>query len=131
MVTPESACVGADGSIYVSNIGERDKAGDGTIAKLGPNGQTTFTTGLNDPKGLAAYQKNLFVTDQTHILRVDESGKADVFVGVNAFPIKPLFLNDIAVDAESGTLYVTDSGDRQAKAVPSIASHKKRKSNYW
>lgn len=109
---PESVAVGIDGRIYVSVIGEFDKDGDGSIAVIGKDGKVeTFCKDLDDPKGLVAFQQWLFVADKTRVLRIDKSGKAEVFAPANAFPTTPLFLNDLAVDVESGTLYVSDSGD--------------------
>src|SRR5207302_2180437 len=42
-------------------------------------------------------------------------GKATVHIPASAFPVMPKFLNDIEVDVESGTLYVSDSGDLEGK----------------
>jgi glucose/arabinose dehydrogenase len=108
---PESVAVGADGRIYVSVIGEFDKDGDGAIMVINKGKAETFCAGLDDPKGLVAFQQWLFVADKNRVLRIDKSGKADVFAPANAFPTTPLFLNDLVVDIESGTLYVSDSGD--------------------
>src|SRR4029453_8687868 len=47
------------------------------------------------------------------VWRIDGKGKAEVFVPASAFPSPPLSLSGIAVDPESGTLYVSDSGDAQ------------------
>ena len=50
---PESAAVGADGKVYVTVIGEREKKGGGSVAIVEPSGKiTTFATGLDDPHGL-------------------------------------------------------------------------------
>ena len=54
----------------------------------------------------------LYVADKTRIWKIDGNGKASEFVKAEAFPQPPLFLNDLAVDAE-GNLYVSDSGDIQ------------------
>jgi glucose/arabinose dehydrogenase len=108
---PESVVVGSDGRIYISEIGEFGKDGDGRILVVDDKGNAVpFATGLDDPKGMVARQKLLFVTDNKRVWRIDEKGKADVFAAKDAFPIEPLFLNDIAVD-EKGILYVSDSGD--------------------
>jgi glucose/arabinose dehydrogenase len=108
---PESVAVGSDGRIYVSAIGEFGKPGDGAIMLVHNGKATPFASGLDDPKGVAVYQKWLFVADNNRIWRIDLQGKKDVFVPANAFPATPLFLNDIVADPESGTLYVSDSGD--------------------
>jgi len=52
---PESAIVGPDGRIYVSEIGEFNKDGDGRITVIDPSGAPKeFAKGLDAPKGLAA-----------------------------------------------------------------------------
>lgn len=112
LVNPESVAVTREGRVFVSTIGERDKDGDGQVQEIKDGKAVEFATGLNDPKGLIAYQKNLFVTDKNRVLKIDENGAVTELVAASAFPKPPLFLNDIAVD-EQGSLYVTDSGDRQ------------------
>ena len=112
---PESVAVGSDGRIYVTVIGEFDKDGDGAVMVIEDGKAVPFATGLDDPKGLAAYQDWLFVADKNKVWRIDKTGKADLFVPTNAFPTTPLFLNDLVVDPESGTLYVSDSGDLKGK----------------
>jgi len=117
---PESAAIGPQGDIYISEIGEFDKDGDGRIliiARDGGKPVREFAKGLNDPKGLVFVGENLFVTDKTEVVKIDAQGKATVLAGAKAFPSTPKFLNDIAADAK-GTLYVSDSN---AGAVYSIA----------
>jgi glucose/arabinose dehydrogenase len=116
LVNPESVCVGPgpDRKVFVTTIGEFDKDGDGAVMVLEPGGKAApFVTGLDDPKGIAVYQKWLFVTDKTKVLRIDATAKqprAEVFVAADRFPVPPIFLNDITVDPENGMLYVSDSG---------------------
>lgn len=111
--TPESAAIGADGRIYVSEIGGFDKDGDGRIAVIDAAGKVQpVATGLDDPKGLAARGQELFVADKTRVLRIDGAGKVSVLAAASAFPQPPLFLNDVAFGAD-GTLYVSDTGDMQ------------------
>lgn len=113
LINPESAIVGADGRIYVSEIGEFGKDGDGRISAIGKSGQVKiFTTGLNDPKGLARWKHDLFVADKAGIWKIDSQGRATIFVKPEDFPQPPLFLNDLTFDSR-GNLYVSDSGDVQ------------------
>ncbi|HEU4709249.1 MAG TPA: SMP-30/gluconolactonase/LRE family protein [Methylophilaceae bacterium] len=113
--SPESAVVGKDGRIYVSEIGEFDKDGDGKITVIDKDGKVSaFATGMDDPKGLGLYGNTLFVADKTRVLKVDESGKWQVLAAADAFPNKPQFLNDIAIDG-LGNVYVSDSGDLNGK----------------
>jgi len=113
---PESVAVGSDGRIYVTEIGEFGKDGDGRVMVIVKGKAVPFATGLDDPKGMVAWQKWLFVTDNKRVWRIDLTGKAKVFAAAEAFPTPPLFLNDIAVD-EQGILYVSDSGDLQGGGV--------------
>lgn len=111
LVNPESVTIGADGRVYVSVIGEFGKDGDGAIMVVEDGQAKPFATGLDDPKGLVAFMGMLFVADKQHVMMVDPSGSVKRFVPANAFPSTPRFLNDLALDAESGTLYASDSGD--------------------
>jgi glucose/arabinose dehydrogenase len=113
LARPESVALNARGEIFVTVIGESDKDGDGTVARIRDGKAETFASGLDDPRGLVAYQQWLFVADKTRVWRIGPDGKAEVFAPASSFPTPPLLLNDLAVDVESGTLYVSDSGDRQ------------------
>ncbi len=108
---PESVALGFGGRVFVTEIGEFGKDGDGRVVVVDKTGKITpFATGLDDPKGMVFWQQWLFVTDNKRVWRIDAKGKAAVFAAKEAFPTEPLFLNDIAVD-ERGLLYVSDSGD--------------------
>jgi len=111
LASPESALVGPDGRIYVSEIGEFGKGGDGKVSVIGKSGNAeVFAKGLDDPKGLPMSGGALYVADSSGIWKIDMQGKASVFVKPDAFPQPPLLLNDLTVDA-SGNLYVSDTGD--------------------
>jgi gluconolactonase len=108
---PESVAEGTDGSIYLSEIGERDKDKDGKITKIDKNGNvSTVAEGLYDPKGIVFYNDKLYVTDRDAVLEVNLDGSWGVYAGTMSFPKTPVFLNDIDV-SENGDLYVTDTGD--------------------
>lgn len=109
---PESVLQGNDGTIYISEIGERDVDGDGKITKIDPQGnRTTLAQGLYDPKGLVLFKDKLFVTDRDVVIEVNTiDGAYGVYAGTMSFPKSPVFLNDIDVD-EKGNLFVSDSGD--------------------
>jgi sugar lactone lactonase YvrE len=109
--TPESVVQARDGRIYVSEISEFGKDGDGQITVIDPNGKAAvFAAGLDDPKGLAIIGKNLYAADKNKIIKIGPDGKASVFVASDAFPSAPIFLNDLEADPQ-GNLYVSDSGD--------------------
>ncbi|HSH72407.1 MAG TPA: SMP-30/gluconolactonase/LRE family protein [Methylophilaceae bacterium] len=113
--TPESVVEGKDGNIYVSEIGEFGKDGDGQISVIDKNGKLkVFATGMDDPKGLIFIGKDLYVADKTKVLKVAPDGKWQVFVPTEAFPVVPGFLNDLEAD-QLGNLYVSDSGDLKGK----------------
>jgi glucose/arabinose dehydrogenase len=107
---PTSVTVGSDGRIYVSELGEPGKAGNGRILVIKDGKAVPFTTGLDEPMGIVAFQGWLFVADKTRVWRIGKDGKATVFAAAKAFPTEPQSLRDIVVDVESGTLYVADSG---------------------
>ena len=109
--TPESAVQAKDGRIFVSEINEFGKDGDGQITMIDTTGKTSvFASGLDDPKGLAIIGQNLYVADKTKVWKITPDGKASVFAAASAFPTTPLFLNDMEADPH-GNLYVSDSGD--------------------
>ncbi len=108
--TPESAVQAKNGKIYVSEINEFGKDGDGQITVIENGKKRVFATGLDDPKGLAIIGKTLYVADKTKIMKIDMAGKVETFVPASAFPVTPLFLNDLEADPQ-GNLYVSDSGD--------------------
>jgi len=111
LAAPESALVGPDGRIFVSEIGEFGKGGDGKVSVIGKSGNVeAFAKGLDDPKGLAMSGGALYVADSSGIWKIDMQGQATVFVKPDAFPQPPLLLNDLTFDA-SGNLYVSDTGD--------------------
>ncbi len=111
MTNPESVCLGTDGRTYVTEIGEFGKDGDGQVSVIVDGQAKPFATGLDDPKGIVAFQNAFFVTDKTRVVKVDANGKATTFTAADKFPSLPLFLNDIAVEPESASLFVSDSGD--------------------
>lgn len=109
--TPESVVQAKDGRIFVSEINEFGKDGDGQISVVGLDGKVSvYATGLDDPKGLAIIGENLYVADKTKVLKVTPDGKSSVFIAADQFTSAPIFLNDIEADLQ-GNLYVSDSGD--------------------
>ena len=125
-VSPESVVQDAKGDIYVSEIGEFNKDGDGKITRISIDGKlSTFANGMDDPKGLIFIGKSLYVTDKNRVLKVEPDGKWSVFGSAMAFPQTPIFLNDITSD-ESGNLYVSDSGNlKSGGAIFKISKDKK------
>src|SRR5262249_32309983 len=103
------------------------KEGDGAILLLSKGQATPFATGLDDPRGLAAYQEWLFVVERQRVLRVGRTGKAEVYAAATAFPDPPHSLHDVAVDPESGTVYVSDTGDAQGQGGAVYRINPKRK----
>ena len=107
---PESVLQAKDGAIYISEIGEFGKDGDGQISKLDANGNlSVFATGMDDPKGLAMIGDKLYVADKNRVLEINKDGTWQVYGAQMAFPSTPVFLNDLVAD-KLGNLYVSDSG---------------------
>jgi sugar lactone lactonase YvrE len=126
LVSPESAAQDAKGDIYVSEIGEFNKDGDGKITRISIDGKlSTFASGMDDPKGITFIGKSLYVTDKNRVLKVEPDGKWTVFGSTMAFPQTPVFLNDITSD-DAGNIYVSDSGNlKSGGAIFKIAQNKK------
>ncbi|MGP1715916.1 MAG: SMP-30/gluconolactonase/LRE family protein [Methylophilus sp.] len=113
LLTPESVVQAADGKLYVSEINEFGKDGDGQIRVIDHGKSSVLVQGLDDPKGLTIIGNDLFVADKSRIWRVplnQAPAKAEVYIAATEFPQVPQFLNDLAADANSN-LYVSDSGD--------------------
>jgi glucose/arabinose dehydrogenase len=108
---PESVVVAPNGKVYVTAAGASDKPGGGAVMVLENGKFVPFATGLDDPRGLAAHLKWLYVADRNQVWKIDEKGKATVHAPPTAFPTPPAALADVVVDPESGTLYVADAGD--------------------
>jgi gluconolactonase len=126
LISPESVAQDAKGDIYVSEIGEFNKDGDGKITRISIDGKLSiFASGMDDPKGITFIGKSLYVTDKNRVLKVEPDGKWTVFGSTMAFPQTPVFLNDITSD-EAGNLYVSDSGNlKSGGAIFKIAQNKK------
>eukprot|EP00456_Euglypha_rotunda_P063980 TRINITY_DN542_c0_g2_i6.p1 TRINITY_DN542_c0_g2~~TRINITY_DN542_c0_g2_i6.p1 ORF type:complete len:226 (-),score=73.36 TRINITY_DN542_c0_g2_i6:25-702(-) len=112
---PESVCYGPNGALYISEMGEPGKDGDGKITMLKDGKPQTFADKLDDPKGIVYFRESLYVTDKTKILKIDASGKTSVYAPPEMFPKPPLFLNDLAIDSGAGIFLVSDSGDLKGK----------------
>jgi glucose/arabinose dehydrogenase len=112
---PYDVAVGADGHTYVNVPGAPNNEGGGAILKVTKGTAVPFAAGLSAPRGMAAWQKWLFVADGTRIMRVDPKGKVGVFVPAEAFPADAFgpagYLADLVVDVP-GNLYVVDSTGR-------------------
>lgn len=118
--TPESVVQAKDGRIFISEISEFGKDGDGQISVIGLDGKVSvFATGLDDPKGLAIIGDNLYVADKTKVLKITPDGQSSVFVAADQFTYAPIFLNDLEADPQ-GNLYVSDSGDIMGKGGGAI-----------
>lgn len=101
-LTPESVAVGPDGRYYVSNIGQFNVPGDGSIKAIAGNPfdgaamVSHVATGLNDPKGIVFVGNDLFVADVNQVWRVITSGQMagekSVFLAPAAFPGGAQFL---------------------------------------
>lgn len=109
LAMPESAVVHADGRIFVSEIGEFGKKGDGKISVIQDGKKTTLAEGLNDPKGIDLWNNELYVADVNQVVKVDMDGKVTLIADTADFPGKAVFLNDLEIDG-NGSVYVSDSG---------------------
>ncbi len=118
--TPESVVQAKDGKIYVSEINEFGKDGDGQISVIENGEVSLFVDGLDDPKGLVIIDQALYVADKKQIIKIDLNSKEkSVFAAPDDFILTPQFLNDLEADPE-GNLYVSDSGDIMGSGVGGV-----------
>ena len=111
LASPESAVVGPDGRIYVSETGEYGKYGDGMIGVVEGDKIVAFAKRLNDPHGLDVWNGALYNADNRgQIWRIDMKGEVKLIVDSTGFPRKITNFNDLEID-ENGILYISDSGD--------------------
>ncbi|WP_254510363.1 PQQ-dependent sugar dehydrogenase [Anatilimnocola floriformis] len=110
MKMPESVCIGPKGLLYITEIGEPGKDGDGKVSVIENGKAKTFAEGLDDPKGIVLFKDALYTTDKNKIVKIDANGKTSVYQAADKFPVKPIFLNDICVDQGGGIFLVSDSG---------------------
>ncbi len=115
LMMPESAIAHPDGRVFVTEIGEFGKDGDGKVTIVNTNGSTeTLTDGLDDPKGIDLFNNVLYVADNDQLVKITLDGQAEVIAKAKDFPGKAVFLNDIEIDG-NGNVYISDSGDDEGK----------------
>lgn len=87
------------------------------IAKVGLDGRVidlNFTENLNATKGMCLWGDKLFVTEMRQVVEIDlTTGKV-----VKRYPVEgAVFLNDLALDSATGSIYITDSGTEQLSVL--------------
>lgn len=108
---PESVLKAFNDQLFVS-VMEGNIKGDGKIIRITKDHEIkTFTTGLDQPKGMAFINNKLYVSDVDKVWEINASGEKKIFMGSNEFPSPALYLNDVDADKEANELYVTDMGD--------------------
>jgi hypothetical protein len=108
-VKPESITRGFNDNYYVTIMNGTEE-GDGEVVEISGNGLKVFAKGFDEPKGIVYLEDHLYFSDLTRVWKVDKDGNASVFTKKEDFPEEVLYLNDVAVDAESKGIYVTDMG---------------------
>lgn len=110
---PESTLVyreGKNNAVFVSQIDGDPTAvdGKGGIAKMTLDGDIKdpeWVTGLNAPKGMAAFGGKLYVADINQIVVINiKSAEVEEKISVAGAQ----FLNDVSIDSQ-GTIYVSDT----------------------
>jgi glucose/arabinose dehydrogenase len=115
LMMPESAIAHPDGRVFVTEIGEFGKDGDGKVTVVNTDGSTaTLVDGLNDPKGIDMFDNVLYVADNDQLVKITLDGQAEVIAKAGDFPGKAVFLNDIEIDG-NGNVFISDSGDDNGK----------------
>lgn len=117
---PESSVYGFGGKLYVTLMGEtRVKGdGDGGIVVVDGDKVTTFTKGLDDPKGIVFIDNRLITADFDTVWSINAAGEKTVLAGPDAFPKPPVYLNDVAIEPGGKSILVVDMGDRSGMMNP-------------
>lgn len=76
-----------------------------------------FAEGFDDPRGLIAHLDGLFVVGRDRIWHADAAGKVTTHLTANQFPRPPVSLQHAVADAKTGTLFVSDAGDRSGRGA--------------
>jgi glucose/arabinose dehydrogenase len=106
LMNVDSVAVGADGRVYATVVRQRDGK-EGAVVVLQQGKALPFATGLDSPHGLAAFQGWLYVAERNRVRKIDANGKIQDVSVPDAFA-KTAALDDLAVDPENGTAYVSD-----------------------
>jgi glucose/arabinose dehydrogenase len=114
---PVAAAAGPDGKVYVCVTGESGKEAGGAVVVLDQGKTVTLAADLDSPRAMVAFQKWLFIAGKNQVWRIDTKGKTDVFVATDDFPTPPINFTGLALDIETGTLLVADSGDAEGKGA--------------
>ncbi|KKO07861.1 hypothetical protein LCGC14_0052030 [marine sediment metagenome] len=109
---PESITKGFQDNYYVTVMNAKEP-GDGELVEISKNGVKVFAKGFDEPKGIVYLNGNLYFSDVTRIWRVDEEGKASIFVDKADFPETVLYLNDVSLDGKGNGIYIADMGATQ------------------
>lgn len=109
LTTPESVLYDAKAKVlFVSNIGDFQKEGSGSISKVGLDGkiiQNNWITGLTATKGMGLYKNLLYAAEQTTVAVIDiTKGEIAQRIAIEGAQM----LNDITID-NKGVVYVSDS----------------------
>lgn len=109
LARPESVLFDAkSNTLFVSNIGDMDKEGTGSICKIGLDGKIIkleWVKGLTAPKGLGLYKNQLFAAETKGVAVIDVNTSSIV----QRIPVEgAVMLNDITIDSK-GVVYVSDT----------------------
>ena len=109
LTKPESVLFDAiSKSLFVSNIGDMQIEGSGSISKIGLDGKIIkrdWVKGLTAPKGLGLYKNKLYAAETNTVAVIDVNTSAII----QRIPVDGAeMLNDITID-EKGIVYVSDS----------------------
>lgn len=109
LTTPESVLYDAKAKVlFVSNIGDFEKEGSGSISKVGLDGkiiQNNWITGLTATKGMDLYKNLLYAAEQTTVAVIDVTkGEIVERIAIDGAQM----LNDITIN-NKGIVYVSDS----------------------
>jgi glucose/arabinose dehydrogenase len=104
---PSAIVTGNDGRIYVAEKGTDGVEGSGSVFVIEAGRPKPYAKGLDNPRGMVAFQNALFIADRQQIRRIDRQGKVTVYAPASKFDQPPKNLTHLAVD-EGGKIYAAD-----------------------
>lgn len=114
---PESAYFDSASNAWYVSCQAKTDPDDGYVSKLSADGTTVVTeklvSGLDEPKGIRVSGGKLYVSNVTELVTADVASGTVLattpIAGIDPDVPESPFLNDVEIDRDTGTVYVSDN----------------------